>query len=104
MIRYSCDLTGDTQVLGTFGAGNRVDECCDQEASGPSFAAAEECCSETMVTLPETSPAPAQLTDQMTAVLVALDVPAPDTSVRMAIVRESLPDRALFSRNLPLLV
>ena len=104
MIEYSCETTGDAQVLSTLGAGNYSDPCCDDEGDTTAFAGAEDCCRATVFSLPQTSPAPTQLAGNATPMLVAFDARTPDVSLRLANIRASLFDCARFSRNLPLLV
>jgi hypothetical protein len=104
MIEYSCELTGDAQVLSTLGAGSHVDECCTDEADATALADADGCCSTTVYSLPKTSAAPAQRDGHATLVLVAIDFRAPDMPVRLSGIRASMRDSARVSRNLPLLV
>lgn len=107
MVEYTCDETGDiTQIVSTLGAGNHVDECCDEEtsASHAVTSVADDCCRATVFSLPPTCPAPNQLAAFAAPLGVSLEVPVRDTVTRFACAATSPARSSTFSRNLPLLV
>lgn len=102
MVKFTCDVTGaTTEIINAIGAGNHVDDCCNDGAGTHSFTAGE-CCHATAFSLPPTGATPTHA-DAVPAP-ARVDVLPPDAATRLATMRTVHVVTPPVSRNHPLLV